>query len=79
VHAPEPATFLNSPGESENVRPDFRRHNDHLLSDLHRLRARVRKVTGKGTLTNLESISGLAVSALLLIYLACALPRPEKF
>ena len=28
---------------------------------------------------NLESVAGLAVSALLLIYLAYALLRPEKF
>jgi K+-transporting ATPase KdpF subunit len=28
---------------------------------------------------NLESIAGLAVSALLLVYLAYALLRPEKF
>jgi K+-transporting ATPase KdpF subunit len=28
---------------------------------------------------NLESILGLAASALLLVYLACALLRPEKF
>lgn len=31
------------------------------------------------TLMNLESIVGLAVSALLLLYLAYALLRPEKF
>jgi K+-transporting ATPase KdpF subunit len=28
---------------------------------------------------NLESIIGLVASALLLVYLAYALPRPEKF
>jgi K+-transporting ATPase KdpF subunit len=33
----------------------------------------------EATRMNLESIIGLAVSALLLIYLAYALLRPEKF
>lgn len=37
------------------------------------------KSYSKGRFMNLESILGLAVSALLLIYLAYALLRPEKF
>jgi len=31
------------------------------------------------TKMNLDAILGLALSALLLVYLACALLRPEKF
>ena len=56
----------------------FSRFDHRVLSARPRLRARVREVAVGGTM-NLESILGLAVSVLLLIYLVYALLRPERF
>jgi K+-transporting ATPase KdpF subunit len=64
--------------ESRNDRPDLHRNYSRILFDRTRVRAGVREIEVKKTM-NLESIVSLAISALLLFYLAYALLRPEKF
>lgn len=65
--------------ETEDVRPDIYRDGNRLLLNRARLCARLREVAVRRQHMNLESIVGLLVAALLLIYLAYALLRPEKF
>ena len=58
--------------------PSISCFDDRILSTFGRLRARLREVA-VGEIMNLESILGLVVSVLLLIYLGYALLWPERF
>jgi K+-transporting ATPase KdpF subunit len=62
-----------------NARSHFYIGNDSFLSNCHRLRALVRETAIEEWRMNVESMVGLVVSGLLLIYLIYALLRPEKF
>ena len=69
---------VNDLGE-KHAGPDLYCDDYRFLSNRDRLCARVRKVAVRSLIMSVETILGLAASALLLVYLAYALLRPEKF